>query len=443
MMLGTVIKKEKMVLNLMIQTHRTCISRNFTVLSFGDGSHGALGLPTSITGVGGDAYEPTRVPGLPSDIASVSTGHYHSLAVTSNGELWTWGRDVEGQLGRGLPSPRDSWNEPRRVEGLDQVRVRATSASGVVSAAIGDDGSLWTWGKSKRGQLGHGNEVIEAVVPAKVAALAGEKIAKVSFGWGHVLAQTEDGKLFGWGYLADGRLGNIAETFETSPLEASGSLNNQELSSQTLEAAEKLVLEGMETEKNMPIIWEPRLVRELHGIDVVDIACGLDHSLICCGNGTILSCGSNSYGQLGRAKQDLGMFPVDISLYPMSVASGLGHSLAICQVASSDDSGGAKSIVTWGWNQNSQLGRTGPANIPMVVEGLEGEVPISVSGGRVHSIALTSRGELWTWGCGKNGRLGLGSSIDEAEPVFLDSLEGCEVLQIVSGFDHNLVLVSE
>ena len=61
----------------------------------------------------------------------------------------------------------------------------------------------------------------------------------------------------------------------------------------------------------------------------------------------------------------------------------------------------------------------------------------------MHSIALTSRGELWAWGCGKNGRLGLGSSIDEAEPVFLDSLEGCEVLQIVSGFDHNLVLVSE
>ena len=106
---------------------------------------------------------------------------------------------------------------------------------------------------------------------------------QVSFGWGHVLAQTVDGKLFGWGYSADGRLGNIAETFETSPLEASGSSNNQEVSSQTLEAAEKLVLEGMETEKNMPIIWEPRLVRELHGIDVVDIACGLDHSLLCCG----------------------------------------------------------------------------------------------------------------------------------------------------------------
>lgn len=74
---------------------------------------------------------------------------------------------------------RDSWNEPKRVIGLEQVRVKAAFASGVVSAAIGDDGSLWTWGKSRRGQLGLGKEVIEAVVPSKVEALAGEKIAKV------------------------------------------------------------------------------------------------------------------------------------------------------------------------------------------------------------------------------------------------------------------------
>lgn len=111
---------------------------------------------------------------------------------------------------------------------------------------------------------------------------------QVSFGWGHALAQTEDGKLFGWGYSADGRLGSTAGTLETSPLESS-MLENGELSSSTLEAAEKLVLEGMEKEKNMPVIWEPRLVSELHGIQVLDIACGLDHSLILCGRYFVLS----------------------------------------------------------------------------------------------------------------------------------------------------------
>lgn len=75
------------------------------VMSFGDGTQGALGLPSSLAGAGvgmggDDAYEPTKVPGLPSDVISVSAGHYHSLAVTSRGHLWAWGRNHEFQLGR-------------------------------------------------------------------------------------------------------------------------------------------------------------------------------------------------------------------------------------------------------------------------------------------------------------------------------------------------------
>lgn len=108
-----------------------------------------------------------------------------------------------------------------------------------------------------------------------------------------------------------------------------------------------------------------------------------------------------------------------------------------------DASESLKKIVSWGWNQSSQLGRPGPENLPLLVDGLAGECPVSVSGGRVHSIALTSMREVWVWGCGRNGRLGLGSSNDESEPTLLDSLEGLEVLQVVSGFDHSLVLVAE
>ena len=63
--------------------------------------------------------------------------------------------------------------------GLDDVKVRAAFASGVVSAAIGDDGSLWVWGRSKRGQLGLGRDVTEATKPSKVEALKGYDIVKV------------------------------------------------------------------------------------------------------------------------------------------------------------------------------------------------------------------------------------------------------------------------
>lgn len=160
------------------------------------------------------------------------------------------------------------------------------------------------------------------------------------------------------------------------------------------------------------------------------------------GDGALLSCGSNVYGQLGRARPDLGIFPVEMNFSPISIAAGLGHSLAICQLPEPDDSVGSTNIASWGWNQSSQLGRPGPGNVPSLIDGLAEENPISVSGGRAHSIALTSKGELWVWGSGKNGRLGLGSSVDEAEPFYIDSLEGFQILQAVSGFDHNLVLVA-
>lgn len=206
---------------------------------------------------------------------------------------------------------RESWNEPKIVEGLKNVKVCAAFASGVVSAAVGDDGSVWVWGKSKRGQLGLGEHITEAVAPARVEALSGENVAKVlyllaclldplaikiivkklilfvslieqvSFGWGHALAKTVDGKLFGWGYSADGRIGKMGNRLEASPLDSTEG-NDTQLTSSDLEDAEKRVLQGMENENDMPIVWEPRLVEELRGVQVVDIACGLDHSLVLC-----------------------------------------------------------------------------------------------------------------------------------------------------------------
>ncbi|XP_057796084.1 uncharacterized protein LOC131012192 [Salvia miltiorrhiza] len=413
--------------------------RWMSVMSFGDNSQGALGLHDFPLGLASDAYDPTPIPGLPPDVCAVAAGHYHSLALTSEGHVWAWGRNTESQLGRGPFSPRETWNKPQKVEGLDKVMVRSAFASGVVSAAIGDDGALWVWGKSKRGQLGLGKDITEAVLPARVESLLGQEIVKVSLGWGHVLALTKHGKLFGWGYYADGRLGRMGRSLEASPLDsiAEKVKSSSENQNMMIEAAEKLVSEAMEKEKDMPIIWEPTLIEEVGDAEVADVACGLDHSLILCRDGTLLSGGSNVYGQLGRVTEGLGLHVVDLGLRPISVASGLGHSLAIC---SAED---GPTLVTWGWNQSSQLGRDGPENTPLVVGSLAGEVPVSVSGGRVHSIAVTEKREVWSWGCGRNGRLGVGSSADEAEPVLVEYLEGSDVLQAVAGFDHNLVLVHE
>ncbi|KAL0406587.1 UNVERIFIED_CONTAM: putative E3 ubiquitin-protein ligase HERC6 [Sesamum latifolium] len=339
------------------------MSSKTTVMSFGDGSQGALGLAASPMGLGCDAYEPTPIPGLPPDVCSLTAGHYHSIAVTSQGQLWAWGRNSELQLGRGQLSPRETWSKPQKVERLNQVRIQAAFASGVISAAIGDDGTLWVWGKSKRGQLGLGKDVTEAVLPARVESLLGQEIVKVSLGWGHTLALTKDGKLFGWGYYADGRLGKIGKSLEASPLDsvAEKLYSSSENSNLMVETAERLVLEAIEKEKEMPVIWEPTLVEELFDVEVVDVACGLDHSLIC----------AALFGDL--------------------------------QNTSSESGEDSRSVVTWGWNQSSQLGREGSENVPLV-------------------------STVWSKWPAR-----IGSSVDEPGPMLVECLEGREVYKLSQG----------
>lgn len=137
------------------------------------------------------------------------------------------------------------------------------------------------------------------------------------------------------------------------------------------------------------------------------------------------------------------MHPVDLDFLPQSIASGMGHSLAICKFDSSDNSGDTTSLASWGWNRSFQLGREGPEDVPLIVEELLGQTPISASGGRAHSMVLTAKKELWTWGSGRNGRLGLGWSGDEGEPTLVEYLNDFEVLHAVAGFDHSLVLVAD
>ena len=166
--------------------------------------------------------------------------------------------------------------------------------------------------------------------------------------------------------------------------------------------------------------------------------------------GELWSFGDNSLGQLGR--------PVAISTQQASVdaftdeslvervqgpltservlylGAGLGHSFAV------NDQG---SVYSWGWNAGHQLGRGGRRDspLPACVGDLEGEDVVALAGGRVHSLALTSKGGLWVWGSGKNGRLGLGSPADEPSPFPLECLEAHRIVQATCGFDHTLVLL--
>ncbi|MCO5606283.1 hypothetical protein L7F22_060470 [Adiantum nelumboides] len=339
--------------------------------------------------------------------------------------------------------PKKQCDHPQIVKGLESVEVKDTAGSGVVSMAIDADGSLWAWGKSKRGQLGLGETIIEAPFPRRVQALSGHQIVQVSLGWGHVLASTAEGKVFSWGYPVDGRLGYLPGGPDSLGIQSS---STNELVKHQME----LLDEDVQKELNVLYQWRPQLV-PLGDLEAVEISCGFDHSLVICKGGILLSFGDNSYGQLGRKQgtvESVEGWRVELDGCVSCIGSGLGHSLAVCSdhrhgKTENIKRSGTHSVHSWGWNAAFQLGRGTSNERPMQVEGLEQCQVVSVDGGRVHSAVVDSEGGLWTWGSGKNGRLGLSSFGDEREPCLVESIQEVKVKQAVCGMDHTVILVCD
>ena len=192
-----------------LSSSRFCASllrHGYRVLAFGQGNSGALVSATSLI-----LHDPALVGDLPDDVVSIACGHFHSVAVTGEGEVFTWGRNNEGQLGHGGQSDFNPnvCDLPRRAsEGeMAGARVREASASGVCTFAVAEDGRAFSWGSSKRGQLGLGAGVFSSVEPAQIACRL--PLRTISAGWGHAvaIADTELGELVSWGYPVHGRLG--------------------------------------------------------------------------------------------------------------------------------------------------------------------------------------------------------------------------------------------
>ena len=149
---------------------------------------------------------PTRLPSpLGGErVVAVSAGWAHNLAITADGAVWSWGDGLQGKLGHG-----DQQRQllPKKIEALAGQRVVALSAGTFHSLALSADGAVWSWGGGGFGKLGHGDQQNQ-LLPKKIEALAGQRVLAVSAGEDHNLALTADGAVFAWGEGGSGRLGH-------------------------------------------------------------------------------------------------------------------------------------------------------------------------------------------------------------------------------------------
>ena len=128
--------------------------------------------------------------------AQVSAGHDHTLAVGSDGHVYAWGDNSKGELGDGSTINK---NTPVRITENDAIKGKtfiAVSAGTKFSVALASDGSVYTWGDNERGSLGNGS-ITDSSVPVK--ANLNVTITAISAGYSHAMALSSSGTIYTWG----------------------------------------------------------------------------------------------------------------------------------------------------------------------------------------------------------------------------------------------------
>jgi len=155
---------------------------------------------------------PVDVVGLASGVKGVSTGDFHTCALTSEGAVKCWGANNAGQLGYEI-YPNNT--TPSDVVGLSSGMV-AVSTGGLHSCALTSEGAVKCWGNNMYGQLGNGTTTTQST-PVEVSELSSE-VNIIMSGYGHNCALTSAGEIKCWGYNISGQLGDGTTTNRKTPV---------------------------------------------------------------------------------------------------------------------------------------------------------------------------------------------------------------------------------
>jgi RCC1 and BTB domain-containing protein len=193
--------------------HTVVLTQSLKVYSWGDKENGVSGHSTIETD--GHQYAPRVVSGLLElNCTQVAACGFHTAALTETGEIFTWGEGKFGRLGHGCERNQPI---PKMIQGpLSGKHVAQVVCGGFHTAAITNDGELYTWGGGEHGQLGHGDKV-NKTVPWLVSSLSKLNLVQITCGWSHTVALTDNGEVFTWGNGDHGKLGHGSSTKVTTP----------------------------------------------------------------------------------------------------------------------------------------------------------------------------------------------------------------------------------
>lgn len=142
-------------------------------------------------------------------IQAVAAGQNHCVVLADDGKVYTWGDNSYGQLGNGNNTDSNVPVEVIMTGAIAGKSIVAISAGELFSVALASDGTVYTWGYNSSGQLGNGNTTSSNVPVAVTTSgvLAGKTVTVIDAGSSHCLVVASDGSVYTWGYGTYGQLG--------------------------------------------------------------------------------------------------------------------------------------------------------------------------------------------------------------------------------------------
>ncbi|KAI3912502.1 hypothetical protein MKW98_020964 [Papaver atlanticum] len=407
------------------------------------GSTDDMGQSYVTSGKHGEIPEAFPLPDEAS-IVRAAAGWAHCIAVSVNGQVYTWGWKECVPTGKVIGGDQSIGGMNQEKERLDKQnslmteQVSPSKSSQFTRTTGGASSSLDTKGvgeeKPKRRRVSSakqqtndsstsGEENLSAL-PCLVTLSPGVRIITVAAGGRHSLALSDVGQVWGWGYGGEGQLGlgsRIRMVSSPHPIPCIEPYGK---------GVSSIVPRGS-------MISETPNYR-VPGTYITSIACGGRHSAVITDAGAVITFGWGLYGQCGQGSTDDELSPTCVSsllgIRIQGVAAGLWHTLCISA------EGG---VYSFGGNQFGQLG-TGADTaeiVPKLLDApsIENENAKLVSCGARHSAIMTDDGKVFCWGWNKYGQLGLGDVIDRSMPSQVP-LDGFVPKNIACGWWHTLVL---
>lgn len=187
---------------------------NGTLWGWGYNLYGQLGDGTSTS-----KNFPSQI-GLENNWNKITSGYKHSLAIKNDGTLWVWGNNQYGQLGLGNNTSKYN---PTQVGTLNNWEQISAFNTGDFSFAKKTDGTIWAWGFNQDGQLGNGGNSTNNPTPIKIG-IENDWLS-ISAGYAHCVATKNNNSLWSWGYNTWGQLGDGTNYGKNTPHQVGTNLN--------------------------------------------------------------------------------------------------------------------------------------------------------------------------------------------------------------------------